>query len=142
MSESETMSDSYFISFRYFSYRYSYNFDFLVKVISKVSTRFKKLATDYSFWQGTVVIVFNPTDPRNLEFVVQKCLNPGTREFVLFFFGSDVYDLLACPRYAEFINPAKRFPNLELVRPIHVNCLEWRWSDDSSQSNDEKESPQ
>ena len=124
-------------------YRPSYDFDFLVDVISKVSTRFKELATDYSFWQGTVVIR-NPTDPRKIEFIVQKCLNPGTREFVLAYpqDSDEVYDLLTCPRYAEFINPAKRFANLKLVRPIDFNFLEWRWSDDSSQSSDEKESPQ
>ena len=120
---------------------YDFGFDFLVDVISKVSTRFERLATDYSFWQGNVVI-FNPTDPRKVEFVVQKCLNPGTRLFALCFPNSDVYDLLTCPRYAEFINPSKRFPNLKLKRPIDNNCLDWRWSDDSSQSSDEKESPQ
>ena len=125
-------------------YRPRYDFDFLVDVISKVSTRFKELATDHSFWQGTVVI-HNPTDPRKVEFIVQKCLNPGTREFVLAYpqDSDEAYDLLTCPRYDEFINPAKRFPNLKLVRPIiDFNCLEWRWSDDSSQSRDEKESPQ
>ena len=137
MDERGTLSDPNFISL----YCYSYGFDFLVDVISKVCTRFKRLATDYSFWQGTVVL-FNPTDPKKVEFVVQECLNPGTWLFGLCFQEGDVYDLLTCPRYAEFINPAKRFPNLKLVRPVDYDCLQWRWSDDSSQASDEKESSQ
>ena len=129
-----------------------YDFDLLVDVISKVSTRFKRLVTDYSFWQG-IVFIFGPADRRKhhsepctfrkVEYVVQKCLNPGTREFLLCSEDNDdVYDLLTCPRYAEFINPAKRFPNLKLVRPVDYDCLQWRWSDDSSQASDEKESSQ
>ena len=127
-------------SFRYF-YVYNYDHGFLLDIICKVSTRFKRLATDYSFWQGRVEIL-NPTDPRQIEFVVQECLNPGTRLFVLRFPNDEVYDLLTCPRYAEFINPAKRFPNLKLVRPVDMECLHWCWSDDSSQTSDEKESSQ
>ena len=135
------MTHTYYVSL----YCCSYDLDFLLDVICKVSTRFKRLATDYSFWQGKVEFI-NPSDPRKIEFVVQQCLNPGTREFFLCYEGENMcdllYDLLTCPRYAEFINPSKRFPNLKLKRPIDNNCLDWRWSDDSSQSSDEKESPQ
>ena len=126
-------------SFRYY---YIYDLDFLVDVVSKVSTRFKRLATDYSFWQGLVVIR-NPIDPRKAEFVVQECLNSGTREFYMDFMDNleMLYDLLTCSRYADFINPTKRFPNLKLVRPMDSD-MELHWSDDSSQSSDEKESSQ
>merc|ERR1712039_578691 len=108
-----------------------------------------RVATDCSFWQGKVEFL-NPTDPRKIEFVVQRCLNPGTREFILCYEGRNkcdlLYDLLTCPRYAEFINPTKRFPNLRLARPIINNCLYWSTHpdliDESGQSSDEEESPQ
>ena len=48
----------------------------------QVSVRFRRLATDCSLWKGSVWI--HPRgDPGKVEFVVQKCLNSGTREFVL-----------------------------------------------------------
>merc|ERR1712154_555960 len=121
----------------------------LLHIICKVSTRFKRLATDYSFWQGKVEFI-NPSDPRKIEFVVQQCLNQGTREFFLCYEGENMcdllYDLLTCPRYAEFINPTKKFPNLILTRPIQHDCLYWTdppaLIDDSGQSSDENESLQ
>ena len=50
--------------------------------MSQVSVRFRRLATaDYSLWKGCVVIY--PNRPVKAKFVVQKCLNSGTREFVM-----------------------------------------------------------
>ena len=63
-----------------------YNHGFIVRVLSKVSIRFRQLATNYSLWEGAVVI--NPCWPTcfntsEWEYVVQKCLNNGTRRFVV-----------------------------------------------------------
>ena len=64
-----------------------YNHGFIVRVLSKVSIRFRQLATNYSLWKGVVVIdrCYWPTgfNTSEWEYVVQECLNNGTRRFVL-----------------------------------------------------------
>ena len=101
-----------------------YCLDFLIDVLCQVSIRFRRLAADYSLWKGLVVIRADG-DPRRAEFVVQKCLNSGTRAFYMHGNLDDYFDVLTCPRYAEHINPTKRFPNLKLWRPVESNFICW-----------------
>ena len=116
--------------------------DILVDVLCKVSVRFKRLATDCSLWKGYVQIAA-AKNPRRAEFVVQECLNSGTKTFVLT--GEDLdelYPVLTSPRYAEYINPSKRFPKLKISKPVGhdyfnagLSNLEWY---DESISEDEQ----
>ena len=77
-------------------------------------------------------------DLRKAEFVVQECLNSGTRDFVMF--GSEglpeFFDILTSPRYVRYINPTTRFPNLKLIE-VHNDGVVWM---DKSGSDDKKES--
>ena len=116
--------------------------DVLVDLLCKVSARFKRLATDYSLWKG-IVQISAAKNPRRAEFVVQECLNSGTKTFVLFGENLDeLYPVLTSPRYAEYINPSKRFPKLKISKPVGHDCfnaglsnLEWY---DESISEDEQ----
>ena len=115
--------------------------DILVDVLCKVSARFKRLATDYSLWKGHVYIEA-AKNPRRAEFVVQECLNSGTKKFVMCGNLDDLYPVLTSPRYAEYINPSKRFPKLKISKPVGDDCfkvglsnLEWY---DESISEDEQ----
>ena len=60
-----------------------YCHDYLVDVLCNVSFRSRRLASDYSLWQGHVVIHAD-SDPRRTELVVQECLNSGTRAFHIY----------------------------------------------------------
>ena len=88
---------------------------YLVDVLCKVSLRFKRLATDSSLWDRYVAVIVADGDPRRAEFVVQECLNSGTKGFHLLGSLADLYPILTSPRYAEYINPTTRFPNLKLI---------------------------
>ena len=87
-----------------------YNHGFIVRVLSKVSIRFRQLATNYSLWKGVVVIdpccptCFNTSE---WEYVVQECLNNGTRRFVV--------DPEWYIKWAH-TDPTTRFPKLKLHR--------------------------
>ena len=106
--------------------------DFLADVLCKVSVRFRKLATDYSLWKGYVMIGADK-NPRKAEFVVQECLNSGTRDFLICGDLIDFFEVLTSPRYARYINPTVRFPNLKLIE----TCSDLvAWSTDPD--NDEK----
>ena len=101
--------------------------DFLADVLCKVSVRFRRLATDYSLWKDIVVIDGYPKNflkPKKLEFVVQKCLNSGTKKFSILIENGlpEVFYALTSPR---FINPITRFPNLKL-REVENDLLVWR----------------
>merc|ERR1712024_301315 len=96
--------------------------DFLVDVLCKVSVRFRRLATDCSLWKGSVWI--HPRgDPGKVEFVVQKCLNSGTREFVLSEDEPSAENAhldppcYLCRRHGTrgLENETERFPNMRLV---------------------------
>ena len=48
----------------------------------------------------------------------------------------DFYPVLTSPRYADFINPSKRFPKLKICKSVvDDHCLEWF---DESISEDEQ----
>ena len=117
--------------------------DFLVDVISKVSVRFRRLATDNSLWKGYVVINADK-NPRKAEFVVQECLHSGTRDFLIVGDLADFYEVLTSPRYARFINPTARLPNWKLL-DMDDSHISWyndqaiESSDNESSSGDEKE---
>ena len=75
-------------------------------------------------------------NPGKAEFVVQECLNSGTREFTIIGDLADYYDVLTSPRYAEYINPTMRFPNLKLSISGYDDDL--KWIDDSA-TDEEKQ---
>ena len=91
-----------------------YDHDFLV-VLCKVSIRFRRLATDNSLWRGCVVI--HPLgDLGKTEFVVQKCLNSGTRTFDMIAGCACASRCLQCPWPGLVdVDPTARFPNLKLA---------------------------
>ena len=73
-----------------------YNHDFLANVLSQVSVRFKKIASDHSLWKGVVWIgrhqgnqmvdnqMVGPlTKPETIEWVIGECLNSKTTLFHL-----------------------------------------------------------
>ena len=72
-------------------------------MLCKVSLRFKRLATDSSLWKGSVFIHMGGR-PEKGEFVIQECLNSGTKSFTMY---GDVGQKLA--------NPNPRFPNLKYM---------------------------
>ena len=119
-----------------------YDLDFLVDVLCKVSVRFRRLATDYSLWKGIEgtrtghVVIAADGDPGKAEFVVQECLNSDTRGFLMYGTLDDFFPVLTSPRYAEYINPTARFPNLKLSEVNHT-MERIKWTDSSS--DDEKE---
>ena len=91
-------------------------YDYLADVLCKVSRRFKRLATDSSLWSAKWgVVITAGGDPRKAEFVVQECLNSGTRSFHMVGSLHDLYPILTSPRYAEYINPTTRLPHLKLM---------------------------
>ena len=70
-------------------------------------------------------------NPIRAEFVVQECLNKGTRTFVMYGEFAEFYPVLTSPRFDRYINPTKRFPNLKLA-PIDPDddfddnhCIGW-----------------
>ena len=84
-----------------------YDHDFLVDILCKVSPQFKRLATDPSLWKGSVKIwMKNGRAMRKDRFVVQECLNSGTREFTMLECGM---------QGANMANPTTRFPKLKHV---------------------------
>ena len=114
---------------------YRPNHDYLVDVLCMVSVRFRRLATDYSLWEGYAGIGADK-NPRKAEFVVQECLNRGTRVFSMFGTVAEFLPVLTSPRYAEYINPTTRFPNLKLSgrsEPDTTDFIEWI---DNSSSDD------
>ena len=116
-------------------------YDVLVDLLCKVSVRFKRLATDYSLWKGHVLIEA-AKNPRRAEFVVQECLNSGTKKFEIFGNMDDFYPVLTSPRYAEFINPTKRFPNLKVSKPVGddgVKGFGLEWFDNSISEDEQLE---
>ena len=126
----------------FFGEGWTHDHDFLADVLSKVSVRFRRLVTDNSLWKGYVVIRADK-NPRKAEFVVQECLNSGTRDFWINGDLADFYEVLTSPRYARFINPTVRFPNWKLLDMD--DGLTWyndpasESSDNDSSSGDEKE---
>ena len=105
-----------------------YNHDFLADVLCKVSTRFKRLATDSSLWEGQVVINADK-NPGKAEFVVQECLNDGTRDFLISGDLTQFFHVLTSPRYAEYINPTTKFPKLKLSQ-IDTDYVVWAYESD------------
>ena len=113
-----------------FSCSYTAYFDYLATVLWRVSVRFKRLVSDSSLWTSPSpdldsannatshplewVTITAGGDPEKVEFVVQECLNSRIRSFTLHGSVADVYPVLTSPRYAEYINPTTRFPNLKL----------------------------
>ena len=84
-----------------------YDHDFLVDILCKVSPQFKRLATDPSLWKGSVKIWMDDGRAmRKDRFVVQECLNSGTREFTMLECGM---------QGANMANPTTRFPKLKHV---------------------------
>ena len=115
--------------------------DILVDVLCKVSVKFKQLATDYSLWKG-IVVIGAAKNPRRAEFVVQKCLNSGTKTFVMCGENlDDLYPVLTSPRYAEYINPTKRFPNLKISKPVGDDSkgFDLAWYDESISEDEQLE---
>ena len=117
------------------------NHDILVDVLCKVSVRFKRLATDCSLWKGYVQISA-AKNPRRAEFIVQECLNSGTHTFVMCAENlDDLYPVLTSPRYAEYINPTKRYPNLKISKPVGDDSkgFELAWYDESISEDEQLE---
>ena len=114
--------------------------DILVDVLCKVSVKFKQLATDYSLWKG-IVVIGAAKNPRRAEFVVQECLNSGTKKFVMCGNMDDLYPVLTSPRYAEYINPTKRFPNLKISKPVGDDSkgFDLAWYDESISEDEQLE---
>ena len=123
-------------------YSETYNHDVLVDVLWNVSPRFKRLATDRSLWEG-VVSIKAAKNPRRAEFIVQECLNSGTHTFVMCAENlDDLYPVLTSPRYAEYINPTKRFPNLKISKPVGDDesiGFEIAWYDESISEDEQLE---
>ena len=68
--------------------------------------------------------------PGKAEFVVQECLNSGTRDFLIVFGDiTQFFDVLTSPRYAEYINPTTRFPKLK-VSEIDSEYVRWEYESD------------
>ena len=126
----------------FYSVRF-YHHDILVDVLCKVSIRFKRLATDYSLWEG-IVVIGAKKNPRRAEFIVQKCLNSGTKTFLVYGNFAELYPVLTSPRFDRYINPTKRFPSLKLS-PIdshpddYDDDLVIEWIDDSISDDEEIE---
>ena len=106
----------------YYQERY-YQHDFLVDVISKVSIRFKRLATDSTLW-GDIVMINADKNPGKAKFVVQECINSNTRDFHLYGDVADYFDVLTSPRYADVINPTTRFPQM-ILEEKGSECIRW-----------------
>merc|ERR1712117_60612 len=86
--------------------------DYLVDVLCMVSLRFKRLATDYTLWaRPWSITVCARGDPERVEFIVQRCLNSGSRGMRLIGSLQELYPVLTSPRYNEYINPTARFPS-------------------------------
>ena len=105
--------------------------EYLVDVLRKVSLRFERLATDYTLWaRPWSITVAARGDPERVEFIVQKCLNSGSRGLRLVGSMEELYPVLTSPRYNEYINPTTRFPNWKLSVPkgdqyFTANSLHW-----------------
>ena len=110
-----------------------YNHDFLAKVLSQVSVRFKKIASDDSLWKG-VVWIGPLTKPKTVEWVIGECLNGKTTFFHMP--GDVVYQWYerdqpsgrpsSCLSFV--FDPRTRFPKLQVklwagIQPIPENFL-------------------
>ena len=52
------------------------NHNFILNVISKISTRFRRISTDASLWRGNISINASQKDAR---FAIRECINKGTK---------------------------------------------------------------
>ena len=107
--------------------------DYLVDVLCMVSLRFKRLATDYTLWaRPWSIMVAARRDPERVEFIVQKCLNSGSRGMRLMGSLQELYPVLTSPRYSQYINPNARFPSwkFEVVRWSEQRREELYWVND------------
>ena len=91
------------------------------------------MATEHVLWEGFVVIILD-NSPGKAEFVVQECLNSGTRDFLIVFGDiTQFFDVLTSPRYAEYINPTTRFPKLkvsEIDSDSEYQYVRWEYESD------------
>merc|ERR1712117_810840 len=107
--------------------------EYLVDVLCKVSLRFERLATDYTLWaRPWSIMVAARGDPERVEFIVQKCLNSGSRGMRLMGSLQELYPVLTSPRYSQYINPNARFPSwkFEVVRWSEQRREELYWVND------------
>ena len=100
--------------------------EYLVDVLCKVSLRFERLATDSTLWaRPWSITVAARGDPERVEFIVQKCLNYGSRGMRLIGSLQELYPVLNSPRYNEYINPTARFPTWRFKVEPRRNELYW-----------------
>ena len=100
--------------------------DFLLDVLSKVSVRFRRLATDSSLWRDPFIAItlhplLNPTrhDFSKLEFLIRECLNGGTKKLAIIgaFRHLNTLSMVykAIPLVAALTHLARMFPNVKRV---------------------------
>ena len=90
-----------------------YDHHFIQEVLFNVSTRFRRIATDFSPWKGEIR-VFTKPDFRELDFAIQRCLNSETTSMDLLIEAPPPLGTVTLPnRY--LIEMATKFPNLEIV---------------------------
>ena len=125
-----------------------YNHGFIVRVLSKVSIRFRQLATNYSLWKGLALVGIDPCWPSwyfntsEWEYVVQKCLNSGTRRFVVFVERWRFVELWGV-EHGEHADPTTRFPKLEFQfawdNGYDERISDWWYSSDEEDEETEDE---
>ena len=103
--------------------RRKYDHDFLVDVLCKVSVQFKRVATDSSLWKGCVNIWMQNGSAYGTgwgygvgkdDFVVEECVNIGTREITMLACGMKVANIC----FHTGLALGRRFPNT----PIRNGC--------------------
>ena len=90
-----------------------YDHDFLVDVLRKVSSRFKRMATDSSLWTGSVKIWMDNGDAwvGKARFVVKRCVNIGTREITMLKCGMKFNQIYKVTKF----DLERKFPDLNWV---------------------------
>ena len=98
----------------YFDYGRKYDQDFLVDVLCKVSAQFKRVATDSSLWKGRVKIWMDWPGmawERKERFVVEECVNVGTRDIRIVNCGTKFCETLSSTKVVL----KRRFPDLNWI---------------------------
>jgi len=105
MAASENIETRLFRGVRYDHY-------FIQGVLFEVSTRLRRIATDSSLWKGKVVVHTEP-DFRELDFIIEECLNSRTTSMEIWI-GPPFGTLPTIP-HRYLIDLAKEFPNLKML---------------------------
>ena len=109
----------------FFRSRRDWSYYHCLLCLGDVSLRFARLVSDFSLWKGHVTILAY-SDPRTVEFVVQRCLHSGTHWFEIEGGLQALYPILTSPRYAHYIDPTFRHPHLKRDLDVDENYgLTW-----------------